>query len=183
MGKCTSGTSSHSFPLRPSVTGYKSSNSSPTSGSSCTAGCPKIIYILTRVYSPPCQRRMTHHMFMKDYILHLDRFFCLYIPQFIGFPCRCVDCLKGTQHQTISRYLFAKAKRALERVGADIAGPMKCPDTDKYLFVIVDHYTRDTWNFPREMPQCRYGRLALKMNVVQNRCYYRPPMQVKDVPG
>lgn len=63
----------------------------------------------------------------------------------------CVDCLKGTQQQTISRYSFAKGTRPLERVSADIAGPMKCADITwkyKYLLVIVNHYTRYTWVFP-----------------------------------
>jgi len=63
----------------------------------------------------------------------------------------CVDCLKGTQYQTISRYPFTKTTRSLERVSADIAGPIKCPDITwkyKYLLVIVDHYTRYSWVFP-----------------------------------
>jgi len=40
----------------------------------------------------------------------------------------CIDYLKSTQHQTISRFPFTKATRPLERVSADIAGPMKCPN-------------------------------------------------------
>src|SRR5258705_11643435 len=63
----------------------------------------------------------------------------------------CADCLRGTQYQLISRYPFTKATRPLERVSADIAGPMKIQDFSwgyKYLLVIIDHYTRYTWVFP-----------------------------------
>ena len=38
-----------------------------------------------------------------------------------------VACLKGTQHQTISRYPFMAASRHLERLSWDIAGPMRVP--------------------------------------------------------
>ena len=40
----------------------------------------------------------------------------------------CVDCLKGTQHQIISRFPYTQATKPLERVSAEIAGPMSCPD-------------------------------------------------------
>ena len=63
----------------------------------------------------------------------------------------CVDCLKGTQHQIISRFPFTKTTRPLERVSADICGPMPTPDCTwnyKYLLVFVDHYSRYTWIFP-----------------------------------
>jgi len=62
----------------------------------------------------------------------------------------CTDCPKSTQHQTISRFSFTKATRSLERVSADIAGPMRCPDCTwnyKYLLVFIDHHTRYTWVF------------------------------------
>ena len=63
----------------------------------------------------------------------------------------CVDCLKGTQHQIISRFPFTKTTRPLERVSADICGPMSTSDCTwnyKYLLVFVDHYSRYTWIFP-----------------------------------
>lgn len=76
----------------------------------------------------------------------------------IGDPVRlrernldCVACLKGTQHQTISRYPFMAASRHLERVSCDIAGPMRVPDRTwkyRYALVFIDHYTRYTWVFP-----------------------------------
>ena len=40
----------------------------------------------------------------------------------------CPDCLKGSQHQQISRYPFKSATRPLERVSCDIAGKMRYPD-------------------------------------------------------
>lgn len=63
----------------------------------------------------------------------------------------CIDCLKGTQHQIISRFPFTKTTRPLERVSADICGPMPNPDCTwnyKYLLVFVDHYSRYTWILP-----------------------------------
>jgi len=59
----------------------------------------------------------------------------------------CIDCLKGMQCQTIYRFPFTKATRPLERVSADIAGPMKCSDCTwnyKYLLIFIDHHTRYT---------------------------------------
>lgn len=40
----------------------------------------------------------------------------------------CVDCIKGTQHQIISRYPFTSAKRLLERVSLNFMGSMSVPD-------------------------------------------------------
>lgn len=63
----------------------------------------------------------------------------------------CVDCLKGTQHQTISRFPYTPASKPLERVSFDIAGPMKTPDCTwnyKHMILLVDHYTRHLWLFP-----------------------------------
>lgn len=62
----------------------------------------------------------------------------------------CIDCLRGTQHQMISRFPYTKATRPLERVSADIAGPITpdCTWNYKYIFLFVDHYTRYTWVFP-----------------------------------
>ena len=63
----------------------------------------------------------------------------------------CVECLKGTQHQVISRFPFSKVTKPLERVSADIASPMSCPDCTleyKYLFVFVNYFTRFIWVFP-----------------------------------
>lgn len=59
----------------------------------------------------------------------------------------CVDCLRGTQHQQISRFPFTKASRPLERVSFDIAGKMRIPDCTwnyQYLLVVIDHFTRYT---------------------------------------
>ena len=62
----------------------------------------------------------------------------------------CIDCLRGTQHQMISRFPYTKATRPLGRVSADIAGPITpdCTWNYKYIFLFVDHYTRYTWVFP-----------------------------------
>ncbi|MCW2783452.1 MAG: RNA-dependent polymerase [Marmoricola sp.] len=63
----------------------------------------------------------------------------------------CVDCLKGSQHQSISRYPYTPAMQPLERVSMDIAGPMRVPDCTwnyKHIFVLIDHYTRHIWVFP-----------------------------------
>jgi len=63
----------------------------------------------------------------------------------------CADCLRGSQHQIISRYPFSKVYRKLARISADIAGPMRLPDITwgyKYLLVIIDHYSRYIWVFP-----------------------------------
>lgn len=63
----------------------------------------------------------------------------------------CVDCIRGTQHQHISRFPFSKASRPLERISFDIAGKMRVPDCTwnyQYLLVIIDHFTRYTWVFP-----------------------------------
>ena len=63
----------------------------------------------------------------------------------------CVDCIRGTQHQQISRFPFSKALRPLERVSLDIAGKIRlldCTWNYRYLLVIIDHFTRYTWVFP-----------------------------------
>ena len=63
----------------------------------------------------------------------------------------CADCLRGSQHQTISRYPFTITSRKLQRVSADLTGPMRVPDCTwgyRYLLVIIDHCTRYTWVFP-----------------------------------
>ena len=62
----------------------------------------------------------------------------------------CPNCLKGSQHQQISRYPFKKATRPLERVSCDIAGKMRCPDCTwnyQHLVVFINHYTRYVWVF------------------------------------
>lgn len=62
----------------------------------------------------------------------------------------CADCLRGSQHQTISRYLFSVTSRKLQRVSANLTGPMRLPDCTwgyRYLLVIIDHFTRYTWVF------------------------------------
>ena len=85
----------------------------------------------------------------------------------------CIDCLKGTQHQTISRYPFTKATRPLERVSADIAGPMKCPDCTwncKYLLVFIDHHTRYTWVFPLISRDMALRALQIWKASVENAC-------------
>lgn len=63
----------------------------------------------------------------------------------------CIDCLKGTQHQIISRYPFSRATKPLERVSVDIAGPIKTPDCTwnyKYFIVYINHCTRYAYVFP-----------------------------------
>ena len=56
----------------------------------------------------------------------------------------CVDCLKGSQHQTISRYPFSSVTQKLARISVDISGPMRIPDCTwgyRFLLVIIDHFT------------------------------------------
>ena len=63
----------------------------------------------------------------------------------------CADCLRGSQHQTISRYPFSPVTMKLARISVDIAGPMRVPDCTwgyKFLLFIIDHFTRYTWVFP-----------------------------------
>ena len=63
----------------------------------------------------------------------------------------CADCLRGSQHQTISRYPFSSVTAKLARISVDIAGPMRIPDCTwgyKFLLFVIDHFTRYTWVFP-----------------------------------
>ena len=63
----------------------------------------------------------------------------------------CADCLRGSQHQMISRYPFSPVSRKLARVSVDITGPMRVPDCTwayRFLLIIIDHFTRYTWCFP-----------------------------------
>ena len=63
----------------------------------------------------------------------------------------CAGCLRGSQHQTISRYPFSTTLCKLQRVSAHLTGPMRLPDCTwgyRYLLVIIDHFTRYIWIFP-----------------------------------
>jgi len=76
----------------------------------------------------------------------------------------CADCLRGSQHQIISRYPFSKVYRKLARISADIASPIRLPDITwgyKYLLVIIDHYSRYTWVFPLIMKDMAISALKV----------------------
>lgn len=63
---------------------------------------------------------------------------------------QCIDCLKSTQHLTITRYPFAKVNRPLNWVSVEIGGPMKfadCTGNYKYILMFVNHSARHTWVF------------------------------------
>ncbi|MCU1500499.1 MAG: uncharacterized protein JWM47_4452, partial [Acidimicrobiales bacterium] len=83
----------------------------------------------------------------------------------------CVDCLRGSQHQIISRYPFSPASRKLERVSCDLAGPMKvldCTWSYKYFLCIVDHFTRYTWVFPLISKEMTIKAFRVFKNAAEN---------------
>ena len=88
----------------------------------------------------------------------------------------CVDCIRGTQHQHISRFPFTKASRPLERVSFDIAGKMRLPDCTwnyQYLLVLVDHFTRYTWVFPLITRDMAIRAFEIFKASAENQCQHR----------
>ena len=88
----------------------------------------------------------------------------------------CIDCIRGTQHQHISRFPFTKASRPLERVSFDIAGKMRLPDCTwnyQYLLVLVDHFTRYTWVFPLITRDMAIRAFEIFKASAENQCQHR----------
>ena len=87
-----------------------------------------------------------------------------------------IDCIKGTQHQQISRFPFTKASRPLERVSFDIAGKMRVPDCTwnyQYLLVIIDHYTRYMWVFSLIKRDMALRAFEIFKATSENQCNHR----------